>query len=130
MHCREKSRIAFVLAISLSAVALASAASAANETGLNADQLVEIAVEVNPQVKVAKAQWEVARHQILQNYAPVDPVFTYGNLESSKDFNAAAHSHNFTESFQFPGEALLQAGQAKRNAEIARLVYEAALRDL
>jgi outer membrane protein TolC len=130
MHCREKSRVAFVLAISLSAVALASAASAANETGLNADQLVEIAVEVNPQVKVAKAQWEVARHQILQNYAPVDPVFTYGNLESSKDFNAAAHSHNFTESFQFPGEALLQAGQAKRNAEIARLVYEAALRDL
>ena len=66
----------------------------------------------------------------MQNYAPVDPVFTYGNLESSKDFNAAAHSHNFTESFQFPGEALLQAGQAKRNAEIARLVYEAALRDL
>jgi cobalt-zinc-cadmium efflux system outer membrane protein len=130
MHCREKSRVAFVLAISLSAVALASAASAANETGLNADQLVEIAVEVNPQVKVAKAQWEVARHQILQNYAPVDPVFTYGNLESSKDFNAAAHSHNFTESFQFPGEALLQADQAKRNAEIARLVYEAALRDL
>jgi outer membrane protein, heavy metal efflux system len=130
MHCREKSRVAFVLAISLSAVALASAASAANETGLNADQLVEIAVEVNPQVKVAKAQWEVARHQILQNYAPVDPVFTYGNLESSKDFNAAAHSHNFTESFQFPGEALLQAGQSKRNAEIARLVYEAALRDL
>jgi len=85
---------------------------------------------MNPQIKQAKSQWDTARHQILQNYAPADPIFTYGNLESSKDFNAATHSHNVTESFQFPGEALLQADQAKRTAEIARLSYLAAMRDL
>jgi outer membrane protein TolC len=51
-------------------------------------------------------------------------------VDSSKDFNAATHAHAFSESFQFPGEALLQADQAKRTAEIARLTYEAAVRDL
>ena len=35
-----------------------------------------------------------------------------------------------TEPFQFPGKALLQADNAKRNAEIARLTYEAVLRDI
>jgi len=40
------------------------------------------------------------------------------------------NAHAFSESFQFPGEALLQAEQAKRTAQIARLSYEAALRDL
>jgi outer membrane protein TolC len=66
----------------------------------------------------------------LQNYAPADPTFTYGNLDSSKDFNAAVHAHSFSESFQFPGKALLQADEAKRTAEIAGFTYEAAMRDL
>lgn len=61
------------------------------EAALNAGDLVEIAIEVNPQVRSLRAQWEAAQHQILQNYAPADPVFTYGNVDSSKDFNAALH---------------------------------------
>ena len=44
--------------------------------------------------------------------------------------HAAIHSHQVTQSFQFPGKALLQAEQAKRNAQIARLAYEATIRDL
>ena len=103
---------------------------AATEQPLTVQQLVEIAIEVNPQVRAAKEQWDVARHQILQNYAPADPIFTYANVDSSKDFNAAVHGHSFSESFQFPGKALLQADEAKRTAEIAGLTYEAAVRDL
>ena len=103
---------------------------AAAEQPLTVEQLVEVAIEVNPQLRAAKEQWDAAQHQILQNYAPVDPVFTYGNLDSSKHFNAGAHTHNITESFQFPGEAFLQADEARRTAEIARLTYEAAARDL
>jgi outer membrane protein TolC len=97
---------------------------------LTAQQLVEAAIEVNPQVRAAREQWEAAQHQILQNYAPAEPTFTYGNLDSSRDFNAAVHAHSFSESFQFPGKALLQADEAKGTAEIARLTYEAAVRDL
>src|SRR5262249_13329993 len=74
--------------------------------------------------------WEAAQHQILQNYAPADPILSYGNIDSSRNFNAATHAIGVSESFQFPGEALLQADNAKRTAEIARLTYEATLRDL
>ncbi len=104
--------------------------SAAEEQPLTVEQLVEVAIEVNPQVRAAKEQWDAAQHEILQNYAPADPTFSYGNLESSKDFNAAVHVHSFSESFQFPGKALLQADGAKRTAEIAGLTYQAAVRDL
>lgn len=103
---------------------------AAAEQALTVEQLVEVAIEVNPQVRAMKEQWDAAQHQILQNYAPADPTFTYANLESSKDFNAAVHAHSFSEGFQFPGKALLQADEAKRTAEIAGLTYEAAVRDL
>jgi outer membrane protein, heavy metal efflux system len=100
------------------------------EPPLTVEQLVEVAIEVNPQVRATKEQWDAAQHEILQNYAPADPTFTYGNLESSKDFNAAVHVHSFSESFQFPGKALLQADEAERAAAIAGLTYQAALRDL
>jgi cobalt-zinc-cadmium efflux system outer membrane protein len=102
----------------------------AEEPPLTVEQLVEVAIEVNPQVRATKEQWDAAQHEILQNYAPADPTFTYGNLDSSKDFNAAVHVHSFSEGFQFPGKALLQADEAKRTAEIAGLTYQAALRDL
>jgi outer membrane protein TolC len=105
-------------------------ALAAGEQPSTVGQLIEIAIEVNPQVRAMKQQWDAARHQILQNYVPADPTFTYGNLDSSKDFNAAVHAHSFSESFQFPGKALPQADEAKRTAAIAGLTYEAAMRDL
>jgi outer membrane protein, heavy metal efflux system len=101
-----------------------------SEKPMTVDELVEIAVESNPQIRATKEQWDSAQHQILQNYAPADPVFTYGNVDSSANFNAALHSHAISENFQFPGEAFLQADQAKRTAEIARLTYQAAIRDL
>jgi outer membrane protein TolC len=97
---------------------------------LTAADLVEIAIEVNPQVRATREQWEAAQHQILQNYAPADPTVTYGNIDSSRNFNAATHALGVSENFQFPGEALLQADNAKRTAEIAHLTYEAAIRDL
>ncbi len=68
-------------------------------------------------------------HQINQNYVPADPTFNYSNLESSKDFNAATHAHAWSDNFQFPGKGLLQGNQARRAAEIARVSYEAMVRD-
>jgi cobalt-zinc-cadmium efflux system outer membrane protein len=102
------------------------------ESGLNVPQLVELAIESNPQIHSMRAQWEAANHQILQNYAPADPIFTFSNIDASHGLfdHAATHSHSLTESFQFPGKAVLQADQAKRTANIARFAYEAAIRDL
>jgi len=106
------------------------AAGHSYEEPLTADQLIRIAMEVNPQVRATREQWNAAQHQILQNYVPADPVYTFTNVESSAHFNAASRNFNLTENFQFPGVAFLQADQAKLTAEIARLTYQAALRDL
>jgi cobalt-zinc-cadmium efflux system outer membrane protein len=125
-----RSNRTIVVAFFTSCVTCAATAWAAGEQPLTAQQLVAAAIAVNPQVRATREQWEAAQHQILQNYAPADPTFTYGNLDSSKDFNAAVHAHSFSESFQFPGKALFQADEAKGTAEIARLTYEAAVRDL
>jgi outer membrane protein, heavy metal efflux system len=98
---------------------------------LTVDQLVQIAQTANPAVKAARERWYSAVHSIKQAYAPNDPVFTYFNTDSpSNPFGAPAlRSYNVTESFQFPGKSMLQTDQARRNADIARLAYEAALRD-
>ncbi len=118
------------------AVALLLVASlrveAASEPGLTVDQLVEVALEANPQVKSARARWRSAEHSIKQNYAPADPIFTFMNIDSARNpfQEASEHTLQVTESFQFPGKALLQADNAKRTAEVARLSYVATLRDL
>ncbi|MGH7934135.1 MAG: TolC family protein [Candidatus Binataceae bacterium] len=100
--------------------------------GLTAGQLVEIAVEVNPQVRAARAQWMAAVHSIKQNYAPNDPIFGYANIDSPTNgfSQASVHTLTVTDSFQFPGKALLQAGSARRAADIAHLAYQASVRDV
>jgi len=117
---------AVILAATLRTNALAA------ESGLDAAQLVEVAVEVNPQVKSARARWEAAVHSIKQNYAPADPIFGYQNTDSATNgfSEASLHSLLVNQSFQFPGKALLQADQASKAARVARLIYAATIRDI
>ena len=114
-------------------IVLAVAANiACADPALGPAQLVEIATEVNPQVRGARDRWYSAMHQIQQNYAPADPILGYQNVDSPTNGFSAASEHTLTlaDSFQFPGKAILQADNARRNAEIARLVYEGTLRDV
>lgn len=96
------------------------------------DEVVALALRVNPQVLAARARWNSAMHSIAQNYAPADPIFTYGSLDSPTNGidHASEHMIQGNAAFQFPGKALLQAESAKRSAEIARLAYEAWVRDV
>lgn len=123
-------KIALIAAVSIAAASSTNVWAA--ETGLNATQLVEVAVELNPQVRSARARWEAAMHSIKQNYAPADPIFNYQNLDSPTNgfSEASLHSIQISQAFQFPGKALLQADQARKAAEVARLIYEATIRDL
>lgn len=109
-----------------------TAAAAAAAVPLSVDQVVALALKVSPQVRAARARWESATHSVTQNYAPADPVVGFSSLDSPTNGFSAASDHAFqvSESFQFPGKALLQGGNAKRTAEIARLSYEAAVRDV
>jgi outer membrane protein, heavy metal efflux system len=104
----------------------------AAESGLTAAQLVEIAIEVNPQIHAARDHWYSAMHSIKQSYTPADPILGYANLDSATNgFSAASvHTLTVTEPFQFPGKAILQGDNARRNADIAKLMYEAQIRDI
>ncbi len=113
------------------AVTVAATPAQAAEAVFTIDQLVAIAYQNNPAVKASRERWMSAQHSIKQAYAPNDPVFTYNNSDSMKSpfGRAALQQYNITEPFQFPGKAALQTDQAKRRADIARLAYEAQLRD-
>lgn len=105
---------------------------AAPEQALDAAQLVQVALEANPEVRAARARWVAAMHAIKQHYAPADPLFAFFNIDSPTNgfTQAAEHSLAVQDSFQFPGKAILQARQAERSAEIARLMYQATVRDV
>src|SRR5271157_1226142 len=121
-----------IVSVALMTLVAMPARAAAEPLGLTVDELVEMALEANPQVKSARARWKSAEHSVKQNYAPADPVFSYSNVDSPNNGfdQASVHTLQVTESFQFPGKALLQADNATRAANIARLTYLATLRDI
>jgi outer membrane protein, heavy metal efflux system len=95
-------------------------------------QATQQALASNPQVRAARYRWESANHQVIQNYTPADPQFAFTDFDSWRGFLYGSGNHNFTltQSFQFPGKGLLQGREAQRTAEIARLTYLAAVRDV
>jgi outer membrane protein, heavy metal efflux system len=86
----------------------------------------------NPQVRSARHRWKSAQHQIVQNYTPADPLFSFSNQDSWRGFLAGSGLHNMTltQALQFPGKGVLQGRNAARTAEVARLAYAAAVRDI
>ena len=99
---------------------------------MSLEQAVAEVRGVNPQVRGARFRWESAKHQIIQNYTPSDPQFSFTDSDSWRGFLAGSGTHNVTvmQSLQFPGRGLLQGRTAKRTADIARLTYMAAVRDV
>jgi outer membrane protein TolC len=111
--------------------AMPGRALAAEPAALSAEDLVKMAVEANPQVKSAEAQYRAALHQIDQSYAPQDPQLSWSENNSPTGINhPASETFGVSESAQFPGKAWLQGDQARRNAEISRLTYLAVIRDV
>ena len=120
------------LMLAIATIAFVASLARAADSPLSEAQLVEIAIEANPQVRSARYRWESALHSIKQTVAPNDPVFTYTNSDSPKNplGRASLREFNFTETFQFPGKALHLRDQAERSAEIAHLMLAATVRDV
>src|ERR1700687_5917596 len=123
--------IKVLLTILLVVGSIASATGASAEI-LSLQQAIERAQTLNPQVRAAGHRWESAKHQIIQNYTPTDPQFSFTNFDSWRGFLSGSGLHNMTvsQSLQFPGKGLLQGRTAERTSEIARLMYMAAVRDV
>ena len=125
-------KIGAAITLALAIAAFDPAPLRAADAPLTVSQLVEIAIEANPQVRSARYRWDSAVHSIKQTVAPNDPIFTYNNSDSVKSpvGRAALREFNVSESFQFPGKALHQRDQAVRSAEIAHLMLMATIRDV
>jgi outer membrane protein TolC len=125
-------KIGAAMTLALVIAAFDPASLRAADAPLTVSQLVEIAIEANPQVRSARYRYDAAAHSIKQTVAPNDPVFTYTNSDSVKSpvGRAALREFNVSESFQFPGKALHQRDQAVRSAEIAHLMLVATIRDV
>src|SRR5579864_2131902 len=110
----NKAAVAAVMAVAAMVVLLPRTAPAASASqALDATQLVQVALEVNPQVRAARERWESAEHSIKQAYAPNDPQLSYTNGDSAGNgFNRTSFNTLLvSEAFQFPGKALLQGTQ-------------------
>jgi outer membrane protein TolC len=130
---QSKAAVAAVMTVAAIVVLMPGTARAASASqALDVTQLVQVALEVNPQVRAARERWESAEHSIKQAYAPNDPQISYTNGDSAGDGFSRTSYHTLlvSEAFQFPGKALLQGSQARRSAEIARLMYQATIRDI
>jgi outer membrane protein TolC len=116
----------------IGAVALMAGIDGHAEEALSVQQVVDVALEVNPQVRAARARWLSAQHSIQQNYVPADPqfLFTNGDSPTNPFANNLWQGFYFSENFQFPGKAQLQADIARGSADIARLTYQAVSRDI
>jgi len=101
-------------------------------SALTVEQVVDLALQINSQVRSAEARWYSAEHQILQNFAPADPTISYANIGSKTNgFTEPADlSVSVSQPLQFPGKGYLQGQSAKRTAKIAWLTYQAARRDV
>jgi outer membrane protein, heavy metal efflux system len=120
-------RLILLATIAPVAVSLPAAAST-----MSVEQIISMALQSNPQVRAARARWIAAEHGVVQNYAPADPIFSYGSWDSPTNGfdHASLHALQGSASFLFPGKGYLQGNSAKRTAEIARLAYDAAVRDI
>jgi outer membrane protein, heavy metal efflux system len=130
---QSKAAVAAVMTVAAIVVLMPGRARAASASqALDVTQLVQVALEVNPQVRAARERWESAEHSIKQAYAPNDPQISYTNGDSAGDGFSRTSYHTLlvSEAFQFPGKALLQGSQARRSAEIARLMYQTTIRDI
>ena len=96
-------KIGGALMLAIAAMAFVASLVRAADAPLSESQLVEIAIEANPQVKSARYRWDSAVHSIKQTVAPNDPIFTYTNSDSPKNpfGRASLREFNFTEVTRF-----------------------------
>ncbi|MFI5395841.1 MAG: TolC family protein [Candidatus Binatia bacterium] len=102
------------------------------QAALTVEEIVKMALEANTQVRAARARWHSAEHAINPNYVPADPTLSFANLDSrTNGFDQpATQSYQVSQPLQFPGKGYLQGKSARRLADIARLTYEATVRDI
>ena len=95
---------------------------AQSEKPLNVNQLVEEALQNNPEILAAKKRWEVYKEKIPQASALEDPMFGFGitNLPTNfsfRDEDMTMKEFSISQKLPFPGKRPLMREMAEKEAE-------------
>jgi cobalt-zinc-cadmium efflux system outer membrane protein len=89
---------------------------------LNVDQLIEEALQNNPEILAAKAKWEVYKEKIPQAFTLEDPMFSFGIINlptnfSFRDEDMTMKEFSISQKLPFPGKRPLMKEMAEKEAE-------------
>lgn len=89
---------------------------------VNVDQVVEEALQNNPEILAARKKWEVYKEKIPQAYALEDPMFGFGIINlptnfSFRDEDMTMKEFSISQKFPFPGKRPLMREMAEKEAE-------------
>ncbi len=107
----------------LSLILMSHESSAQSEKKfVNVDQLVDEAIQNNPEVLAAKIRWEVFKEKIPQASALEDPMFSFGIINlptnfSFKDEDMTMKEFSISQKVPFPGKRPLMREMASKEAE-------------
>jgi cobalt-zinc-cadmium efflux system outer membrane protein len=89
---------------------------------LNVDQLVEEALQNNPEILAAKKRWEVFKEKVPQTFALEDPMLGLGIINlptnfSFRDEDMTMKEISISQKLPFPGKRPLMREMAEKEAE-------------
>ncbi len=99
-----------------------SSSAESEKPRLNVDQLVDEALQNNPEISAVKIKWEIYKEKIPQSYAFEDPMFGFGIVSlptnfSFKDEDMTMKEFSISQKFPFPGKRPLMKEMASKEAE-------------
>ncbi len=99
-----------------------SSSAQSEKPTLNVDQLVDEALQNNPEILAAKIKWEVFKEKIPQSSALEDPMFGFGIVSlptsfSFKDEDMTMKEFSISQKLPFPGKRPLMKEMASKEAE-------------
>ena len=101
-------------------------------TGIDLPTLIRLAVERNPKLKAARANWQATIERYPQVTALPDPMLMYNYFARSVETRVGPQRHRlgFSQSFPYPGTLDAVGRVTLKEIEIQRVKYEQVVRDL
>lgn len=100
--------------------------------GIDLPALIRLAVERNPKLKVARANWQATIERYPQVTALPDPMLMYSYFARSVETRVGPQRHRlaFSQSFPYPGTLDAVGRVTLKEIEVQRVKYEQIVRDL
>lgn len=112
---------------------VAYAVDPTTQPSLGLPDLIQEALARNPEIMVARKQWEASSHRIAQARALEDPTLSVQWWNFPESFNLGQSGNTIiglSQKFPFPGKLALKEEVASRSAEMTEQALRARERDL